>query len=83
VISLVDELQFRTHQEQLEMSHLYEWKIKNMWNAGRNWWEYYTPRPLIKTIIQVVAPTIWNTIYDWLKWHKNFRNIVQIKAWIS
>ncbi len=64
VVSLIDELRFRTHAEQLEMSHLYEGKIKNMGNAGRNGGEYYTPRPLIKTIVKVVAPKIGETVYD-------------------
>jgi type I restriction enzyme M protein len=64
VINRIDELRFRTHAEKHEMSHLYEDKIKNMGNAGRNGGEYYTPRPLIKTIIKVVAPEIGNTIYD-------------------
>jgi type I restriction enzyme M protein len=35
-----------------------------MGNAGRNGGEYYTPRPLIKTIIKVVNPQIGDTIYD-------------------
>ena len=64
VVNLIDELRFRTHKEKHEMSHLYESKIKNMGNAGRNGGEYYTPRPLIKTIVKVVAPEIGNTIYD-------------------
>lgn len=64
VINRIDELRFRTHAEKHEMSHLYEDKIKNMGNAGRNGGEYYTPRPLIKTIIKVVDPKIGNTIYD-------------------
>ncbi len=64
VANLIDELRFRTHAEKHEMSHLYEGKIKNMGNAGRNGGEYYTPRPLIKTIVKVVAPQIGNTIYD-------------------
>lgn len=64
VVNRVDELRFRSHTEKHEMSHLYEGKIKNMGNAGRNGGEYYTPRPLIKTIIKVVAPTIGNKIYD-------------------
>ena len=64
VVSLVDSLRFRTHAEQLEMSHLYEGKIKNMGNAGRNGGEYYTPRPLIKTIVKVVNPKIGETVYD-------------------
>jgi type I restriction enzyme M protein len=64
VINLVDELRFRTHAEKHEMSHLYESKIQNMGNAGRNGGEYYTPRPLIKTIVKVVAPKIGDKIYD-------------------
>ena len=64
VINRIDELRFRTHAEKHEMSHLYEDKIKNMGNAGRNGGEYYTPRPLIKTIVKVVAPKIGNKIYD-------------------
>ena len=64
VVALVDELHFRTHADQLEMSHLYEGKIKNMGNAGRNGGEYYTPRPLIKSIVKVVDPKIGETVYD-------------------
>jgi len=64
VINYIDELRFRTHAEKHEMSHLYESKIKNMGNAGRNGGEYYTPRALIKTVIKVVNPKIGETIYD-------------------
>ncbi|TLU87504.1 MAG: SAM-dependent DNA methyltransferase [Chlorobium sp.] len=64
VINRIDELRFRTNAEKHEMSHLYESKIKNMGNAGRNGGEYYTPRPLIKAIVRVVAPVIGQKIYD-------------------
>jgi len=64
VINLIDQLRFRSHVEKHEMSHLYEDKIKNMGNAGRNGGEYYTPRPLIKTIVKIVSPEIGNRIYD-------------------
>jgi type I restriction enzyme M protein len=64
VINRIDELRFRSHKEKHEMSHLYEDKIKNMGNAGRNGGEYYTPRPLIKTIVKVVAPAIGSKVYD-------------------
>ena len=64
VINLVDELRFRSRKDKHEMSHLYEEKIKNMGNAGRNGGEYYTPRPLIKTIVKVTAPKIGDKIYD-------------------
>lgn len=64
VINLIDELKFRSQVEKHEMSSLYEDKIKNMGNAGRNGGEYYTPRPLIKTIVKVVSPKIGERIYD-------------------
>lgn len=64
VINRIDELRFRTQTEKHEMSHLYEDKIKNMGNAGRNGGEYYTPRPLIKTIVNVLAPELGQKIYD-------------------
>ena len=35
-----------------------------MGNAGKNGGEYYTPRPLIKTIVKIINPTVGETIYD-------------------
>jgi type I restriction enzyme M protein len=64
IIDHIDELRFRSQIEKHELSHLYEAKIKNMGNAGRNGGEYYTPRPLIRAIVQVVKPKIGEKIYD-------------------
>ncbi len=64
IIDYIDELRFGSQTEKFELSHLYEAKIKNMGNAGRNGGEYYTPRPLIRAIIQVVKPMIGDRIYD-------------------
>ena len=60
----MDQLRFRSQEEKHELSHLYEAKIRNMGNAGRNGGEYYTPRPLIRAMIQVVKPKIGERIYD-------------------
>ncbi|MFZ3208335.1 MAG: N-6 DNA methylase [Geobacteraceae bacterium] len=64
IIDHIYELRFRSQTEKHELSHLYEVKIKNMGNAGRNGGEYYTPRPLIRAIVKVVKPKIGNHIYD-------------------
>ena len=64
IIDHIDELRFRSQTEKHELSHLYEAKIRNMGNAGRNGGEYYTPRPLIRAIVQVVKPTLGERIYD-------------------
>lgn len=63
-LELVDQLRFRSQMEKHELSYLYETKIKNMGNVGRNGGEYYTPRPLIRSMVRVIAPKIGETIYD-------------------
>lgn len=64
IINLIDNLHFQSAEDQHEMSVLYESKIAKMGNAGRNGGEYYTPRPLIRAIVQVVDPKIGETVYD-------------------
>lgn len=64
VIEKVNELKFQTAEERHEMTQLYEDRLKQMGNAGRNGGEYYTPRPLIRTIIKVLDPAIGKTFYD-------------------
>ncbi len=64
IIDHIDALRFRSQIEKHELSHLYEAKIKNMGNAGRNGGEYYTPRPLIRAIVRVVDPQLGEKIYD-------------------
>lgn len=63
-LELMDELQFRSQKQKHELSALYEEKIKNMGNAGRNGGEYYTPRALIRAMVKVINPAIGERIYD-------------------
>jgi type I restriction enzyme M protein len=64
IVEMVDELPFGSSKDKHELSHLYETKIKNMGNAGRNGGQYYTPRPLIRAMIEVVNPQIGEKVYD-------------------
>src|ERR1035438_10320806 len=64
IIDHIDELRFPSQTEKHELSHLYEAKIRNMGNAGRNGGEYYTPRPLIRAMVRVVRPRIGERVYD-------------------
>ncbi|MEA2099232.1 MAG: N-6 DNA methylase [Campylobacterota bacterium] len=64
ILEYADELPFRSNKDKHELSHLYETKIKNMGNAGRNGGQYYTPRPLIRAMIEVVNPVIGEKVYD-------------------
>ena len=64
ILEYADALPFRSSKKKHELSELYETKIKNMGNAGRNGGQYYTPRPLIRAMIQVVDPQIGEKVYD-------------------
>ena len=64
IINKIDTLRFQSAEDIHEMTVLYEDKIKRMGNAGRNGGEYYTPRPLIRSIIRQVNPQIGETVYD-------------------
>ena len=64
VLELVDGLSFRSQAQKHELSDLYEARLRNMGNAGRNGGEYYTPRPLIRAMIQVMKLKIGERIYD-------------------
>ena len=64
VFDEVDNLKFQSSEDQHEMSSLYEIRISRMGNAGRNGGDYYTPRPLIRSMIEVLEPKIGEKIYD-------------------
>ena len=64
IIDYADKLSFSRSEQKHELSDLYENRIKNMGNAGRNGGQYYTPRPLIRAMIEVIKPKIGETIYD-------------------
>ena len=64
IIGYADGLPFRASKDKHELSDLYETKIKNMGNAGRNGGQYYTPRPLIRAMIEVINPQLGEKVYD-------------------
>lgn len=64
VLEIIDGLSFNTQEQRHELSQLYETRIRRMGNAGRNGGEYYTPRPLIRAMIEVTDPKIGETVYD-------------------
>lgn len=64
ILEQVDGLKFQTSEQRHELTFLYESSLNKMGNAGRNGGEYYTPRPLIRTIVNVINPEIGKTVYD-------------------
>ncbi len=64
VLDIVDELEFNTQKGTFELSNIYERLLKGMGADGGNSGEFYTPRPVIKVMIEALNPTIGQTVYD-------------------
>lgn len=64
VIEKIQSIHFDVGEEAFSLSHIYEDLLRNMGEGGGNAGEYYTPRSLIKSIVQLVDPKIGETIYD-------------------
>ncbi len=62
-LDIIDALEFKTQEQLDDLSHLYEDRLKLLGGAGRSG-EYYTPRPLIKTMMQALDIEPGKTIYD-------------------
>jgi len=64
VLDIVDTLNFQNQDELFELSHIYENLLKGMGNDGGNSGEFYTPRAVIKAMVEVVEPQVGQKIFD-------------------
>jgi len=64
VFDIIDEMDFHNQSDLFQLSLIYEKLLKDMGSDGGNAGEFYTPRPLIKVITDVVNPQIGESIYD-------------------
>src|SRR6056297_1679702 len=64
ILDIIDTLNFQSSDELFELSHIYENLLKGMGSDGGNSGEFYSPRPVIKAMVDAVNPKIGQTIYD-------------------
>jgi type I restriction enzyme M protein len=64
VLDIIDDLDFQSSDELFELSHIYENLLKGMGSDGGNSGEFYTPRAVIKAMVETVNPQVGETIYD-------------------
>lgn len=64
VIDIIDELDFQSSDELFELSKIYEDLLKDMGSDGGNSGEFYTPRSVIKAMVEAVNPQVGESIYD-------------------
>lgn len=64
VINIIDEISFNKEDEVFALGEVYEKLLKDMGSDGGNSGEFYTPRPLIKAMVEVIDPKAKERIYD-------------------
>jgi type I restriction enzyme M protein len=64
VLNIIDTLNFQSQEELFELSHVYENLLQGMGSDGGNSGEFYTPRAVIKAMVDCVDIQPGETIYD-------------------
>ena len=64
VLNIIDTLNFQSQEELFELSHVYENLLQGMGSDGGNSGEFYTPRAVIKAMVDCVSIQPGETIYD-------------------
>lgn len=64
VVNLVDRIDFTSSDDIHTMGHLYESMLREMSDAAGDAGEFYTPRPLVRFIVQQVDPQVGETVLD-------------------
>ena len=64
VVNLVDGIHFQAEDEIFTLSHLYESMLKEMRDAAGDSGEFYTPRPVVKLIVDRVKPRLGERVLD-------------------
>jgi len=72
VVEIVDELNFQKQEDLFELSVIYEDLLQWMWNDGWNSGEFYTPRSVIKIMVEAVKPKVGQKVYDPATWSCGF-----------
>lgn len=63
-IAVIDTIDFHAPENVHTLSHLYESLLVRMGREGGMSGEFYTPRPIIQFMVEMVDPKIGETVYD-------------------
>ena len=64
VVNLVNRINFNVSDDIHTLSHLYESMLREMRDAAGSNGEFYTPRPVVRFMVERMAPQIGETVYD-------------------
>ncbi|MFA0834136.1 MAG: N-6 DNA methylase [Methanobacterium formicicum] len=64
VINSIEKINFNSKDDIFTVSHIYESMLKELRDAAGDSGEFYTPRPVVRFIVDRINPEIGETIYD-------------------
>ena len=64
VINKINEIHFNSSEEMHTLSHFYESMLKEMRDAAGDSGEFYTPRPVVRLMVELTNPQLGETILD-------------------
>lgn len=64
VLEIIDSIDFKNPDDIHTVSHVYEDLLRRLGNENKMAGEFYTPRPIIRFIVEVINPQIGETVYD-------------------
>ncbi|HPB75839.1 MAG TPA: class I SAM-dependent DNA methyltransferase, partial [Chromatiaceae bacterium] len=64
IINKINGIHFSASEEIHTLSHLYESMLREMRDAAGDSGEFYTPRPVVRFMVAVTAPTLGETVLD-------------------
>jgi type I restriction enzyme M protein len=64
VLDIIDEMSFQSKKDLFELSHVYENLLQSMGQEGGYAGEFYTPRSLIRAVVEAINPQVGQTVYD-------------------
>ncbi len=64
VIDKINDIHFNSSEEMHTLSRLYETMLREMRDAAGDSGEFYTPRPVVRFMVEVIDPKLGETILD-------------------
>ncbi|MEH2355714.1 type I restriction-modification system subunit M [Nostoc sp.] len=64
VLEIIDSIDFKNPDDIHTVSHIYEGLLKRLGSENKMAGEFYTPRPIIRFMVEVIDPQIGETVYD-------------------
>jgi type I restriction enzyme M protein len=64
IVNKINGIHFSASEEMHTLSHLYESMLREMRDAAGDAGEFYTPRPVVRFMVQVMDPSLGETVLD-------------------